>query len=255
MKDLMEAVCRDPADDAPRLAFADWAEGNGDAARAEYIRRSLALFQKGEIEDASTLALRTPERKIAWSNGIDALGLDMYHYVRGFVASIHCDAGKFVAEADQIARRCPLQYLHLLRGAPPLLAKILPRLGNVLSLDLGRNQLGDDDVALLAQADLPDLKWLNLDRNPLTIRAVEMMAQAASRFPNLHTLHFPSSVGDIYDDIEGGTGAYPLAVTVHRPPEGARLRSRARSTPNAAWGRARETRARRWRTGIRWRRT
>ena len=35
---LLAAICADPADDLPRLAYADWLEEHDDAARAEFVR-------------------------------------------------------------------------------------------------------------------------------------------------------------------------------------------------------------------------
>ena len=38
---LLHAIREDPDDDAPRLAFADWLDANGQADRAEWIRASV----------------------------------------------------------------------------------------------------------------------------------------------------------------------------------------------------------------------
>jgi uncharacterized protein (TIGR02996 family) len=35
---LFRAVCANPADDTPRLVYADWLQENGQAERAEFIR-------------------------------------------------------------------------------------------------------------------------------------------------------------------------------------------------------------------------
>jgi uncharacterized protein (TIGR02996 family) len=40
---ILAAIIADPADDLPRLAYADWCEENGDDARAEFIRVQVAL--------------------------------------------------------------------------------------------------------------------------------------------------------------------------------------------------------------------
>ena len=40
---LWRAVLAAPDDDAPRLAFADWLEDHGDAARADFVRTQIAL--------------------------------------------------------------------------------------------------------------------------------------------------------------------------------------------------------------------
>src|SRR5947209_12547364 len=40
---FLRAICESPDDDAPRLVFADWLDENGDAERAEFIRRHIRL--------------------------------------------------------------------------------------------------------------------------------------------------------------------------------------------------------------------
>ena len=40
---LLDAILADPADDAPRLVYADWLDENGQAERAEFIRLQVAL--------------------------------------------------------------------------------------------------------------------------------------------------------------------------------------------------------------------
>ena len=40
---LSAAVLADPADDLPRLVFADWCDDHGDPDRAEFIRLQVSL--------------------------------------------------------------------------------------------------------------------------------------------------------------------------------------------------------------------
>lgn len=47
------AVCREPADDTPRLVFADWLQENGDASdrdRAEFIRLQIQIARMKPME-------------------------------------------------------------------------------------------------------------------------------------------------------------------------------------------------------------
>src|SRR5438874_2614414 len=41
--DLFDAIVKNPDDDAPRFAYADWLAQNGDPDRAEFIRLQIAL--------------------------------------------------------------------------------------------------------------------------------------------------------------------------------------------------------------------
>jgi uncharacterized protein (TIGR02996 family) len=228
---LMQAVCSQPSEDEPRIAYADWVARNaGDegAARADFIRRTIRSFRvEQQLEDDTSHDLLTAARKAAWSNGVAALGLNMYHFVRGFVGNARADAATLLRIGNDLAARCPLEYVGVFRGAKAGLAELLraPWMTHVFSLDLGGNDLTDDDVHLLADSGLSGLRWVNLDDNPVSIKAAEDMAAAtaAGRFPELHTLHLPL---DIYDDVEGGSGMAPVQMTVFRPDEGTRLRAR-----------------------------
>src|SRR5262245_59686176 len=48
---LLRAVLVDPADDLPRLAYADWLDERGEVARAEFIRLQLELGRIGHGPD------------------------------------------------------------------------------------------------------------------------------------------------------------------------------------------------------------
>src|SRR5438477_12296826 len=50
--DFLMAILADPDADAPRLAYADWLEEDGDADRAEFIRVQCALASMPENERA-----------------------------------------------------------------------------------------------------------------------------------------------------------------------------------------------------------
>lgn len=43
--DLLQAVLDNPADDGPRLVFADWLEEQGESARADFIRIQIAMAE------------------------------------------------------------------------------------------------------------------------------------------------------------------------------------------------------------------
>jgi uncharacterized protein (TIGR02996 family) len=42
---FLAAIIADPADDTPRLVFADWLQENGDEDRAEFIRIQCDLYR------------------------------------------------------------------------------------------------------------------------------------------------------------------------------------------------------------------
>src|SRR5262245_30109619 len=49
---FLRAICDQPADDAPRLVYADWLEERGDPERARFIRLQVALGASGEADPA-----------------------------------------------------------------------------------------------------------------------------------------------------------------------------------------------------------
>jgi uncharacterized protein (TIGR02996 family) len=226
---LMAAVCAAPPDDDPRVAYADWVERNaGDegVARAEYIRGTIRAYRNdNELEDRRTVRLLTEARKTSWSNGVTSLNVSLHRFVRGFVASIRADAQALLKHGTEIASRGPLQYVGVNSGARGCLRELLhaPWMEHVFSLDLGKNDLTDDDARVLAESGRSGLRWVNLDENPMTMQAAEVMAAAtkAGKFPELHTLHLPLP---IYDDQEGG-------FTVWRPPAGLALRDKYGELP------------------------
>src|SRR4051794_40341938 len=103
---FLEAIREDPADDVPRLVFADWLEDNGDYDRAEFIRvqcevargvrdrgRSLELLGRlRELSQANREKWLGPLAKPA------TLGADAY-FERGFVDTIRIGAAVFLEHA------------------------------------------------------------------------------------------------------------------------------------------------------------
>jgi uncharacterized protein (TIGR02996 family) len=58
---LLSAICADPEDDTPRLAYADWLQENGDEDRAEFIRVQIELARFPAEDDAPEMAERRLE--------------------------------------------------------------------------------------------------------------------------------------------------------------------------------------------------
>jgi uncharacterized protein (TIGR02996 family) len=55
------AICENPADDAPRLIYADWLDEIGDTARAEFIRLQIGLVHGYDAEEALAARFRCEE--------------------------------------------------------------------------------------------------------------------------------------------------------------------------------------------------
>lgn len=72
---LLRAIIDNPADDAPRLVYADWLDEHGDAARAEYLRVLSHLIAAQPPADAPLIER---ERKLR-----PALGRGWLALIRG----------------------------------------------------------------------------------------------------------------------------------------------------------------------------
>lgn len=141
---LLAAILADPADDLPRLAYADWCEEQGDDARAEFIRCQIALaasdralanhggpgdpFPPGYLIFSKRTAVARRERELLlthWPEWVPRLSPDRSYEVilsdrwtyggtpavlfrRGFVAEAHCPLGIWLANGAEIAGRHPV---------------------------------------------------------------------------------------------------------------------------------------------------
>lgn len=54
---FLDAIIADPADDTPRLMYADWLEERGNAERAEFIRVQIQLAEQERIHRADVEAV------------------------------------------------------------------------------------------------------------------------------------------------------------------------------------------------------
>jgi uncharacterized protein (TIGR02996 family) len=112
---LLDAVCADPDDLLPRLAYADWLEENGGEAereRAELVRVEIALGDADE-DDPATWPARAREKELrkrlnprlkdAVRAGRDAV------YRNGFIEGLTLTVEEFLKQAPAIFARTPLR--------------------------------------------------------------------------------------------------------------------------------------------------
>lgn len=130
---LLRAVCATPADDAPRLIYADWLEEHGNLARAEFIRAQIereaceentARFEELQAREKELLAAHAEEWEKGFLAGSTGLAIrDMWGeatYRRGFPARVfvvQCDL--FPEEADRFFERVPADEVLLKWTYPP----------------------------------------------------------------------------------------------------------------------------------------
>src|SRR5262249_5399637 len=88
---FLRAICENPADDAPRLVYADWLDEKGESERAEFIRVQVWLARADE-EGEDSLAWQSRERALrkhreaTWRDELPSLsGIQWQRFRRGFV--------------------------------------------------------------------------------------------------------------------------------------------------------------------------
>jgi|GEM_PF-1603839 len=212
---FFRAIEANPADDTPRLVFADWLDENGttdaDHARAEFIRVQCERFHEEDTERRLTLESRenqlATEHGPAWAT-VWPTPLTYPTYRRGFLDPVRLGPA-FIRCAEQLAEVMPLFHLRIykarvvmksLAACPQLafvrqltmLSNVLrnaditalaasPHLGNLQQLDMSENKIGIRGATDLASASLPSLQILRLTNNPIKDRGLLAITQARWR--------------------------------------------------------------------------
>ncbi len=153
---FLAAIAAAPADDLPRLVYADWLDDRGDADRAAFVRRLLAREPAGDpVAD--------------W---LGPLGEWVYHaeYVRGMPEHLVLSATAWLRHGERIRRLAPVRSIALL-GAGRALHDLVggPHLRGLAALHLTGAMLADDGIDLLARCrHLAGLTALKLGHNDVS---------------------------------------------------------------------------------------
>jgi uncharacterized protein (TIGR02996 family) len=116
---LFRAILEAPADDFPRLVYADWLQENGKPQRAEFIRLQCEAWhlcpQYATVTEARTAASRLYKDHLdEWHAELPAVpGVEWSDlFVRGFVDAAWVDAGRNLrAQLDAVFAATPLLHL------------------------------------------------------------------------------------------------------------------------------------------------
>jgi uncharacterized protein (TIGR02996 family) len=162
---LLDAVLADPDADAPRLAYADWAEKQGDTARADGIRQQLTeLGPDNRIKQDQNKDLVHP---VILSKLFAPFGAKDLVVRRGFVEGMSLSGRAFISLGGDILRLTPLREVRLVAVQPftDELARC-PHLARLRRLDLAGNRIGARGVRELSEsAYLGGLRELGLSAN------------------------------------------------------------------------------------------
>lgn len=141
---LFRAVCASPADDTPRLVYADWLEEHGDPARAEFIRLQCEAWAIGPVVPDATAArvrasLLCKQHGDAWHGELPAVPGVIWSdlFIRGFVDTAWVRPGRNVR--DQLAAvfaATPVRYLTAIDFGAENLAVLfdMPEVGRLTTL-------------------------------------------------------------------------------------------------------------------------
>jgi uncharacterized protein (TIGR02996 family) len=164
---FLHDIAAHPADDAPRLIYADWLEEQGDEARlarARFIRIQIERSQL-PVDAPRYELLRAREGRLLgqygdpWRHQLPRLqGVSWQRFWRGFVSGADVYRWKFFREfADAFFAATPIQFLHILsmNAANCLELVHSPYLDRLLGLILVDN--GITEVGLRALAACPAL--------------------------------------------------------------------------------------------------
>lgn len=167
-KSFLQSICESPADDGPRLIYADWLDDHGQPERAEFIRTQIRLASIDEWDPARPDLLRREQallRKYVkkWSKEV-AKFTKRIEFVRGFIGTMALPVGTFLNNAKEIFATVPLLEYRPVKPLPGwdnlIASKHLARLRG---LDLHANSLGVGRTQALAQSKhLRNLETLNL---------------------------------------------------------------------------------------------
>jgi uncharacterized protein (TIGR02996 family) len=224
---FLQAIIEAPADDTPRLIYADWLDDHGQPDRAAFIRLQCELARlpeddprRPELEGREQELLRVHLRE--WAEPV-ARHVNARTFRRGFVEEVTARPEVFLEHADALFQAAPIRRVNFQTtmfqlawpqvtnpSAGPLLPQLaacrhLARL-NVLSF--WNTHIGDAGVgALAASPFLAGLRLLDLRMNDVADAGLAALA-GSPRLPRLNFL-------ELGGNNIGPAGAQALAASEH----------------------------------------
>ncbi len=211
-QELIQAVVADPNADAPRLAYAQWLEQQGQPDRARIIRVQCELETLHQ-EEKELL----DQHRYEWGKALFGDGADHWKFHRGFPEEIEISAHHFLKNHAEINRLTPIRHLTLGALSDDGLAKLaaLPLGRQLLSLDLGSPyghsqdwEFGVGGIKAMTESEhLKDLKKLTLRSDRIGAAGAKLIANS----PVLTNLSHLQLVDPVFDR-KGHTSIRQLAV-------------------------------------------
>jgi uncharacterized protein (TIGR02996 family) len=211
---LYRAICANPDEDTPRLAYADLIEEEGDfssdtspgvgAARAAFIRTQIALAR---VQEYDPLAISThqlnPDMFTGWGmlHTLPKLpagySWEMYEFRRGFPWKVGVRSLEaFVGDGATVFDAAPIQALKIEMGNRPDIATLAdwPHLTRIRRLEFSQTHFGADAITRLGESlNATQLAELAFEFDGITAEGLESLNRSKI-FAQLTALELRTSV-------------------------------------------------------------
>lgn len=179
---FFDRIRDDPADDGPRLIYADWLAEHGEPDRAEFVRLQCALDRLPD-DDPRRPDLRERERLLVeanearWTADLAPI-VSAWAFRRGVIDAVSVDAAQFLSGGEAIFELAPVRRVRFLNVGDRLARLVQsPFMELVRELDLSGNTLGDAGPAVLARSGhLARLEALDLGFTELGDKGLQRLA-------------------------------------------------------------------------------
>lgn len=201
---LYRAICADPDEDTPRLAFADLLEENDDPTRAAFIRTQIALSRVPEY-DPLHVRTRQTNPDAFHGHGVahtlpkvpGGYSWHRFEFRRGFpwkVGVLSLEA--FVGSGASVFDLVPIQALEVNAQDRPDVAGLAdwPHLARIRRLEFSVARFGPDAAARLGNSPYTTLLTeLGFEFDGISAEGLQTLVES-SVFPRLESLELRSNV-------------------------------------------------------------
>ena len=181
---FLRAICADPEDDIVRLVYADWLDENGDPARAEFIRLSVACFREPPSASADPRWIREEEllnaHREEWATEL-SVPSDLWSsgWSRGFpeLVVVRGEESLFLSHAAAIVEHTPVRSLHLASLSNPIRTlralAACPYTRYFRAVGIVRTRLIDEGLEVIANSpNFAGVRYLSLWRHQVSDRGM-----------------------------------------------------------------------------------
>ncbi len=222
---FLKMICANPADDAPRLVYADWLEENGEELRAVFIRAQVSLARdEFNLNDLPKDWCRPYEQVLAianreWRHELPNLsGVSWGQYSRGFISAADFHMPKWFFKQYALAfETTPIQSVRISYMRPHHMESLAStqHLQQLEGLTLAARDFALEELPWSVLARSPyvsNLQWIRVEdqeyRNNRSFshpQAIQLgsayLMTSRLRFPNLQSFQVRGFLLDETHDV------------------------------------------------------